>query len=108
MCLSARKAPIALPLSHQSIANEVRAKHRQQQEPSLYSSAAPKGDCKPHCSHINKKKDDLVRTLRERGYRDDLADPIVKWKNKDLVQALMKSDLERDGANMKDTGAPDD
>ena len=55
-----------------------------------------------------KKKDDLVRTLRERGYRDDLADPIVKWKNKDLVQALMKSDLERDGASMKDAGAPDD
>ena len=55
-----------------------------------------------------KKKDDLVRTLRERGYRDDLADTIVKWKNKDLVQALMKSDLERDGASMKDAGAPDD
>jgi len=24
-----------------------------EQEPSLYSSAAPKGDYKPHCSHIN-------------------------------------------------------
>ena len=55
-----------------------------------------------------KKKDDLVRTLRERGYRDDLADPIVKWKNKDLVQALMKSDLERDGDSMEDAGAPGD
>ena len=29
--------------------------HRQQQEPSLYSSAAPKGACKPHCSHIDKR-----------------------------------------------------
>ena len=36
-----------------SIANVVRAKHRHQQEPSLYSSAAPKGDCKPNCSHMN-------------------------------------------------------
>jgi len=31
----------------------VRAKHRQQQEASLYSSAAPKEDCKPHCSHVS-------------------------------------------------------
>ena len=34
------------------IINEVGNKHRQQQEPSLYSSAAPKGARKPHCSHI--------------------------------------------------------
>jgi len=27
--------------------------HSPQQEPSLYSSAAPKGACKPHCSHID-------------------------------------------------------
>jgi len=36
--------------------------HRQQQEPSLYSSAAPKGACKPHCSHIDiQSRDDLLR-----------------------------------------------
>ena len=28
--------------------------HRQHQEPSLYSSAAPKGACKPHSSHIDR------------------------------------------------------
>ena len=38
-----------------SIINEVRAKHRQQQEPSLCSSAALKGDYKPHCLHVNNK-----------------------------------------------------
>ena len=36
------------------IMNEVGDMHRQQQEPSLYSSAAPKGACKPHCSHIDR------------------------------------------------------
>jgi hypothetical protein len=34
--------------------------------------------------------------------------PLSKWKNKDLVQALMKSDMEREGDSMEDAVAPDD
>ena len=42
------------------IINEVGDNHRQQQEPSLYSSAAPKGVWKPHCSHIDSNTQDLL------------------------------------------------
>jgi len=53
---SSQASPWARPI-HQVFpdqqVDEVGNKHRQQQELSLYSSAAPKGARKPHCSHID-------------------------------------------------------
>ena len=63
------------------IINEVGNKHRQQQEPSLYSSAAPKGARKPHCSHIDSIALQLLK---------ETANPTVltstKYKAMELIQ----------------------
>ena len=48
------------------------------------------------------KKADLVRILRERGYQNDIARPITKWKNAELVQALI--DTENEGAPTAEPG----
>jgi len=41
--------------------------------------------------------DDLRRLLRERGYPDDDAYPLVSWSKVELVDALIQSDLTRAG-----------
>ena len=51
-----------------------------------------------------KKKNDFLRLLHERGHLD----PGRLWRNKGLVQALIKSDLDRNGDGVDDTGTPDD
>ena len=48
------------------------------------------------------KKADLVRVLRERGYQNDIARPITKWKNSELVQALV--DTENEGTPTAEPG----
>ena len=55
------------------IINEVGDKHRQQQEPSLYSSAAPKGACNPHCSHIDSQSATLSLTTTPNKIGDQLS-----------------------------------
>ena len=49
-----------------------------------------------------KMKDGFLRLLRERGHLD----PSRLWRNKDLVQALIKSDLDRNGDGVDDAGTP--
>jgi hypothetical protein len=51
------------------------------------------------------KKGDLVRILRERDYPDDTARPIAKWQNKELVEALIQSDLGRKGGTVDGVNA---
>jgi len=43
------------------------------------------------------RKADLVRNLRERDYPDNTARPIAKWRIKVLVQALIQTDVGRNG-----------
>ena len=59
------------------------------------------------------RKADLVRILRilrERDYPDNTARPIAKWRIKDLVQALIQTDVGRNGdvEDCKDEDSDDD
>jgi hypothetical protein len=39
----------------------------------------------------------LVRLLRERGHPEEASRPLEKWPNKEIVEALVQSDIARTG-----------